>query len=423
MKQRRVLVVTQHYWPENFRINDLVEGFVADGIAVDVLCGLPNYPKGEWYAGYRYAGPRYEERPAPRAGVPPVRVWRAGEIPRRGNSGPMIFLNYVSWPLFALFSLGRVKGPYDAVFCYNTSPVLMALPALVYGRLHHVPVTTYVLDLWPENLYSVLPVKSRFWQGVARRVSDWHYRRADRLIAMSGSLQKRLLKRTGKPESDVAVIPQYCEDFYAVPQPDAGLAAQYAGGFKLVFTGNFSPAQSLDTVLRALALARKEAGGQALRLLLVGDGMSRASLKALAEELGLVQSGAAVFCGSVPPDQVPRYTTLADALVVSLSASEDLGLTVPAKLASYMAAAKPILASMDGEGRAAVEEASCGLASAACDVEGLAANMLSLCRLTAGERAALGQKAFACYQSRYRRAQLLRQLEDFLLPPTTPTEE
>ncbi len=422
MEQRRVLVVTQHYWPENFRINDLVEGFVADGIAVDVLCGLPNYPKGEWYPGYRYAGPRYEERAAGREGMPPVRIWRAGEIPRRGNSGLMIFLNYVSWPLLALLSLWRPKGPYDAVFCYNTSPVLMALPALLYGWRHHVPVTVYVLDLWPENLYSVLPFKSRFWQGVARRVSDWHYRKADKLIAMSSSLQRRLIERTGKPEGDVAVIPQYCEDFYALPQPDEGLAAQYAGGFNLVFTGNFSPAQSLDTVLRALALARKEAKGQTLRLLLVGDGMSRASLGALAEELGLAQSGAVVFCGSVPPAEVPRYTTLADALVVSLSASEDLGLTVPAKLASYMAAAKPILASMDGEGRAAVETAGCGLASAACDARGLAANMLSLCRLTAEERAAMGQKAFACYQKCYRRAELLRQLEGFLLPANTPTE-
>lgn len=409
MEQRRILVVTQHFWPEQFRINDIVAGFVADGIGVDVLCGLPNYPRGDWYPGYRYTGPRYEERDG-------VRIYRAGEIPRKGNSGPMIFLNYVSWPLFALFSLWRLKGPYDAVFCYNTSPVLMALPALFYGRLHRLPVTTYVLDLWPENLYSVLSVKSRFWQKVARGVSDWHYRRADKLIAMSESLRARLLERTGKPEGAVRVIPQYCEEFYAVPQPDEALARRFAGGFNLVFTGNFSPAQSLDTVLKALAGARRQ-GAQGLRLLLVGDGMSRDPLEALAGELGLLADGAAVFCGSVPPGEVPRYTTLADALIVSLSASEDLGLTVPAKLASYMAAKKPILASMDGEGRAAVEAAGCGLVSAACDVEGLAKNMLALTRMTGEERAALGQKAFAWYEAHYRRAGLLRQLEEALLPP------
>ena len=200
--QKRILVVTQHYWPENFRINDIVEGFVADGIQVDVLCGLPNYPKGEWFDGYRYTGPRTQLHEG-------VHVYRAGEIPRKGNSGPMIFLNYVSWPFFALFSLWRLKGPYDGILCYNTSPVLMSLPALVYGKRHHTPVTNYVLDIWPENLYSVLPVKSAFWRGIAHRVSDWHYRRADRLIAMSEGLRQRLVERTGKPNAQVAVIPQY----------------------------------------------------------------------------------------------------------------------------------------------------------------------------------------------------------------------
>ena len=119
--QKRILVVTQHYWPENFRINDIVEGFVADGIQVDVLCGLPNYPKGEWFDGYRYTGPRTQLHEG-------VCVYRAGEIPRKGNSGPMIFLNYVSWPFFALFSLWRLKGPYDGILCYNTSPEI--------GRAH-----------------------------------------------------------------------------------------------------------------------------------------------------------------------------------------------------------------------------------------------------------------------------------------------
>lgn len=403
--QKRILVVTQHYWPENFRINDIVEGFVADGIQVDVLCGLPNYPKGEWFDGYRYTGPRTQLHKG-------VHVYRAGEIPRKGNSGPMIFLNYVSWPFFALFSLWRLKGPYDGILCYNTSPVLMSLPALVYGKRHHTPVTNYVLDIWPENLYSVLPVKSAFWRGIAHRVSDWHYRRADRLIAMSEGLRQRLVERTGKPNAQVAVIPQYCEDFYAVPQPDEALNAQFAGRFNLVFTGNFSPAQSLETVIRAAVQAHRQ-GADRLHLLLVGDGMSRPALETLVDELNA--RDVVTFYGSVPPTRIPAFTALADALVVSLSDSPDLGLTVPAKVASYMAAAKPLLASMDGEGRAAVEQAGCGWASAACDVDALAQNMQAACSAGMAERAALGERAFAYYSAHYRRRELLTRLEKFIL--------
>ena len=402
----RILVVSQHYWPENFRVTDLCEGLVAQGIQVDVLCGLPNYPLGKWYEGYRYTGPRRQEHNG-------VNIIRAGEIPRRGNTGPMIFLNYVSWPLFALFSLPRLRGKYDAVLCYNTSPVLMSFPAILYAKLHRVPLTNYVLDIWPENLYSVLPVKNKVLRSIAQAVSNWHYRRADRLIAMSDSLRRRLAQVSRKPEESIAVIPQYCEDFYAAPADPGELAEKFAGRFNLVFTGNFSPAQSLDTVIRAAVKARGM-GAENLRILMVGDGMSRNALEALVDELNARDT--VVFTGSVPPADVPRYTTLAHGLVASLSASPDLGMTVPAKIASYMAAAKPLLASMDGEGARAVEAAGCGFTSPAEDSDALAKNMLALYQTGEAERAALGQKAFAWYQTNYRRRAVLDQLEDFLLP-------
>ena len=285
----RILVVTQHFWPENFRINDIVEGFVQDGLSVDVLCGLPNYPKGEWFDGYSADGPFEEVYKG-------ARVFRAREIPRKGNTGKTIFLNYVSWPLYAAGALKRLPGGYDAVFCFNTSPVLMCWPAIRYAKKHHIPFTNYVLDLWPH-------------------------------------------------------------------------------------------------------------------LLLVGDGMSREALQKQAADL---HAGDAVtFYGSVPATDVPRFTALADALLISLSDSPDLGLTVPGKLASYMAAAKPVLASMNGAGYAAVLESGGGLVSPACDQKALADNMLALYRMTDAERAALGAKAKAYYTAHYRRAELLKRLEEF----------
>ena len=400
----RILVVTQHFWPENFRINDIVEGFVQDGLDVDVLCGLPNYPKGEWFPGYSENGPFDETYKG-------AQIFRAREIPRKGNTGKTIFLNYVSWPLYAAAALKRLPGGYDAVFCFNTSPVLMCWPAIKYAKKHKIPFTNYVLDLWPENLYSVLPVKNHFMRWVAQTVSDSLYKRADRLIAMSEPLQKRLIARTGKPEKDVAVISQYCEDFYAVPCPDPDLQARFAGRFNLVFTGTMTPAQSLDMVLRAVLDARA-AGAEDLHLLLVGDGMSREALQALAEEL---HAGDAVtFYGSVPAEKVPSFTTLADALLISLSDSPDLGLTVPGKLASYMAAGKPVIASMNGAGYEAVKESG-GLASPACDQAALTQNLLALYRMPAADRAALGARSKAYYEAHYRRAELLRRLESFTL--------
>ena len=402
--QKKILVVTQHFWPENFRINDIVEGFLQDGIAVDVLCGLPNYPKGEWFPGYSAAGPFEEEWHG-------ARLYRCKEVPRRGNTSVNIFLNYVSWPWYAAHALHRLPGGYDAVFCFNTSPVLMCWPAIRYAKKHHISFTNYVLDIWPENLYSVLNVKNKALRAIAQGVSDALYKKADRLIAMSEPLQQRLCQRTGMPPQKIAVIPQYCEDFYAVPQPDAALQAQFGGRCNLVFTGTFTPAQSLETVITAVQDARSR-GADMLHLLLVGDGMSRAALEAKVKELHA--EDAVTFYGSVPATDIPKFTALADALIVCLSDSPDLGLTVPAKVASYMAAGKPVLASMDGAGNAAVAAAG-GLSSPACDAAALADNLLALTRMDAAQRAAMGQSAKEYYLAHYRRSELLRKLEHFIL--------
>lgn len=402
--QKKILVVTQHFWPENFRINDIVEGFLQDGIAVDVLCGLPNYPKGEWFPGYSAAGPFEEEWHG-------ARLYRCKEVPRRGNTSVNIFLNYVSWPWYAAHALHRLPGGYDAVFCFNTSPVLMCWPAIRYAKKHHISFTNYVLDIWPENLYSVLNVKNKALRAIAQGVSDALYKKADRLIAMSEPLQQRLCQRTGMPPQKIAVIPQYCEDFYAVPQPDAALQAQFGGRFNLVFTGTFTPAQSLETVITAVQDARSR-GADMLHLLLVGDGMSRAALEAKVKELHA--EDAVTFYGSVPATDIPKFTALADALIVCLSDSPDLGLTVPAKVASYMAAGKPVLASMDGAGNAAVAAAG-GLSSPACDAAALADNLLALTRMDAAQHAAMGQSAKEYYLAHYRRSELLRKLEHFIL--------
>ena len=402
--QKKILVVTQHFWPENFRINDIVEGFLQDGIAVDVLCGLPNYPKGEWFPGYSAAGPFEEEWHG-------ARLYRCKEVPRRGNTSVNIFLNYISWPWYAAHALHRLPGGYDAVFCFNTSPVLMCWPAIRYAKKHHIPFTNYVLDIWPENLYSVLNVKNKALRAIAQGVSDALYKKADRLIAMSEPLQQRLCQRTGMPPQKIAVIPQYCEDFYAVPQPDAALQAQFGGRFNLVFTGTFTPAQSLETVITAVQDARSR-GADMLHLLLVGDGMSRAALEAKVKDLHA--EDAVTFYGSVPATDIPKFTALADALIVCLSDSPDLGLTVPAKVASYMAAGKPVLASMDGAGNAAVAAAG-GLSSPACDAAALADNLLTLTRMDAAQHAAMGQSAKEYYLAHYRRSELLRKLEHFIL--------
>ena len=400
---KRILVVSQHYWPENFRITDICAGFMEHGIEVDVLCGLPNYPKGEWFDGYSYTKPRRETHDG-------AELFRCGEIRRKGNTGARIFLNYISFPLFAPFSLPRLHGRrYDAVFCYETSPVLMMLPAIIYAKAHKIPLTTYVLDLWPENLYSVMPVKSKAVRGIAKGVSHWFYRRSDRLITMSQSMQVRLNEIA--PRAKTTVIPQYCEDFYASDVHDKALESRFSGRFNILFAGNISPAQDLGLLVKCSVLLKNE-GRSDIHFVIVGDGMSREAFQKSISDVGTEEFF--TFEGQKPVTDIPAYQTAADALFGALAKSDDLGLTIPAKITSYMAAGKPCLVAIDGEGAKVIEAADCGLTCGAGDHDKLYENIIKLADMSREQRIRLGANGRRYFNANFRRSILLEKIIDFI---------
>lgn len=399
-QKKRILVVSQHYYPENFRVTDLCEAFVEDGFEVDVLCGLPNYPHGEWFEGYSLRGPMRETRRG-------VEIFRTKEIRRKNNTSLRIFLNYISYPLTAVFRLFSLRERhYDAVFCYETSPVLMLFPAIVCAGLRRIPLTCYVLDLWPENLYSVLPIQNRLLRAVAKGVSHWHYRRCSQLVAMSDALGEKL--KTISPRSKVHVIPQYCEDFYAKEIRDDALRARFSDKFCVLFAGNISPAQNLDLLVQC-AVRLRDAGRSDIHFIIVGNGMSREALEQSVAEHGV--QALFSFEGQKPAEEIPRYTGCSDALFAALSASDDLGLTVPAKITSYLAAGKPCLVSMDGEPARVIREAGCGLVSPAGDIDALYHNLLELAECSAKARQEMGERARSYYQAHFSRSMLLKQME------------
>ncbi|MEG2082765.1 MAG: glycosyltransferase, partial [Oscillospiraceae bacterium] len=250
--KKRILIVSQHFWPENFRISDIAAGFVENGIEVDVLCGIPNYPNGDIPEGYGFFKNTKQEYKG-------AKIYRSWEITRKKNSSVRIFLNYLSFPFFAFFKVFTLLNKqYDQIFCYETSPVYMIFPAIVYSKIKGVPLTTYVLDLWPENLYSVLNLQNKFLRKICQSTSHWHYKKSDKLIAMSPSLKEKLLDITKKSSECIATIPQYCETFYEQEMPCAELNSKYSGYFKIVYAGNISPAQNLEVAVDSAVLLKAD---------------------------------------------------------------------------------------------------------------------------------------------------------------------
>jgi len=402
---KRILVVSQHFWPESFRINDICDSFVEHGFEVDVLCGIPNYPKGQFFDGYGY----FKNK---RQTVNGMKVRRCIEIKRGNNSNIRIFLNYISFPATSIFSLPYLmRQKYDKIFLFQTSPVMMSLAGILLGKLKKIETTMYVLDLWPENLYSVLNIRNRMLRKFMHSTSNWYYRNTNKLIANSQKLMELLKERTNKEDSHIVYIPQFCEKIYETSIDDAELKARFSETFNMVYTGNISPAQSFETVIEAAKILKSK-GYNDIAWIIVGDGMSKSWLE------GEVQKGDLsdnfIFIGHVPIEEVPKYTNIADGLFACLSKIELLDATIPAKTFSYYAAGRPMALAMDGEIQQIIQESKAGYAVDTEDSAGLADAVAKLHDASEDERKAMGESAKKYYFKHFERNLNMKKLIDFM---------
>lgn len=404
---KRILIVGQHFWPESFRINDIADFFVEQGCEVDVLCGLPNYPKGEFASGYGYLGKRHEVHNS-------VRIDRVLEIKRGKNSNLRIFLNYISFPFFSIFHVPKLlTRKYDHIFIYQLSPVMMSIAGIILGKLKRIPITMYVLDLWPENLYSVIPVRSKFLRNIAEKHSHWYYKKADRLIALSEAMRDKLAQAGKKPSKDILVLPQACEKIYEQRTHDDILRKRFSKTFNIVFTGNISPAQSFETIIEAAQILKAKEHKD-IRWVIVGDGMSRKNVEKQVAEKGL--SDTFVFEGYQPIDDMPKYADIADILVGCLTKSELLEATIPAKVMSYIALGKPVALAMDGEVQELInKKIRCGFAGPTEDADRLAISIEEMYMMTPKQREAMGTRARTYHFKNFERNLVLAKLYDFMI--------
>lgn len=404
-EKKKVLVLCQHFWPETFRINDICDYFLEKNCDVEVLCGIPNYPKGKFFEGYSI----FKNRKQVHKGI---EIRRAFEIPRGNNTNSRIFINYVSFPFSSLFHIPRLlTRDYDKIFIYQLSPVMMAVAGIILGKVRKIETTMYILDLWPENLYSVLKIKSPFLRKLIKNISDWHYRNVDKIITVSEKMKEQILERTSLPEKKVMALPQHCEKIYEKDIEDTLLEKRFETGFNIVFAGNISPAQDFETMIKA-AKKLKSKGLRDINWIIVGDGMSRAWLEEEVKKQTL--SNNFYFEGFKPVEDIPKYHTIADALIACLVKSDLLECTIPAKVMSYFAAGRPVLLAMNGEAQELVNKIGCGFACNSSDDSQLAENIERLYRLTKKERDSMGKRGRNYHFNNLERNIVLEKLFNFL---------
>lgn len=397
-----IMVVSQYFWPENFRVNELVAGLVGRGHAVTVLTGQPNYPSGEFPPGYGWRGRRREK-------VFGAKVIRVPLVARGSGGGLRLALNYLSFALFAsLAARFRTRGAVDAIIVFEPSPITVGIPAVVAARKFRAPILFWVLDLWPASLAAAGAVRSPAVLGAVGHLVRWIYRQCVRVLVPSRAFIADVV-RHGTPPQRVRYFPNWIESEYASENPEHPVDVALPEGFRVVFAGNIGAAQGFPEIIAAAE--RVAAQCAEVRWIIAGDGRIAEWARDEVARRGLTDR--VVFLGQLPPTKMPALFAEADALLVSLKSDPVFSLTIPGKVQSYLAAGRPILAMLDGEGARIVVEAGAGLVCAAGDADGLAAHVRTLVGQTPAERAAMGARGRDYARAEFAREPLFDRLESW----------
>ncbi len=339
----KILIISQYFYPETFRVNTLATELVKRGHKVTVLTGYPQYPQGKIYDGYGFDKP-YEKE------------WNGVKIERikmrpRGKTPLGLLLNCYSFVAEGKKWVKKCNEKFDVVYVFEVSPVTVGLPAVAYKEKFGTPIFFNVQDLWPENVEIVLGIHNKLIIGAINKIVDKIYLASDKILCSSNSFVENIANR-GVPRDKLVFWPQFCTEpnFENVTKPEC-YSDEY---FNIVFTGNIGEAQGLDLLIDA-AIKLKDTN---VRWFLVGDGRAKERLerRVMEEKLEVIVS----FVGKVSEEEANRYIHFADCAYLSFKKNKLFDMTLPAKLQSYMACGTPILAAAGGESACVVSEAKCG---------------------------------------------------------------
>lgn len=340
----KILVVSQYFYPEPFRINTICEELVKRGHSVTVLTAYPQYPEGEIYEGYGFNIPYETEWNG-------VHIQRVKTYPR-GHNAIGLLCNCISFVLSGNRWVRRCKEKYDRVFVFGLSPATLALPAVTYKKKFGTSVYYYLQDLWPESVHEVLGLRFPPLTFAINRIVNRIYKYSDVILCTSKGYIKNLQGK-GVPTDKLVYWPQFCTepDFSNATKPTA-----YSNDtFNIVFTGNIGDAQGLDLLVEAA----DQLQGQSIRWYLVGDGRAKERLEQLVNERGLQSD--VLFVGRVSETEAERYVHFSDCAYLSFQPNPLFDLVLPAKLQTYLACGASILAASGGESASLINEAQCGI--------------------------------------------------------------
>jgi len=361
----KVLLVSQNFFPENFKSNDIAFELTKIGYEVDVLTGIPNYPEGVYSEGYGIFKKRIET-------VNNVKIYRSFQISRGKNNNIFrLSLNYLSFAFCgSIWSIYlAIFKKYDCIIVHQTSPITQVLPAIVVKKIQGIKLYTWVLDIWPDSVILGGGVNNKYALSLIDNIVKFVYNKSDKILISSKQFAE-LINLKGQFAEKLVYFPNWCDDMLQMRRIEI---PQLPDGFIIMMAGNIGTAQTVDSVLNA-ALEMKN--HKDVKWVFVGDGSKKSFVDDFIVKHEL--SDTVLTMGRFPFSAMPSFFYRADAMLLTLKADyPHLKAVVPARLQSYMSAAKPVLAMVEGGCEEVINESNCGFAVGADDYLALVDTILN----------------------------------------------
>ncbi|MBQ9204157.1 MAG: glycosyltransferase family 4 protein [Prevotella sp.] len=398
----KILICTNHFYPETFRVNDVAFHLAERGYDVTVLTAIPDYPKGKYYEGYGLFKRRSER-------IRGVKVIRGFIIPRGQGGAVRIVLNYLSFfissVLISLY-LGLFRR-FDHVFVHETSPVMIGVPAVIVKALQRIPLFLWVLDLWPESLQAAGGINNKRVLKAFERLTKWIYNHSDKILISSQGFRQSIMDK-GDYSGKLVYFPNWADHELVEDDTDVPLP-ELPQGFIVMFAGNMGEAQDFEHIMDA---AQQLSDRKDIHFVIVGSGRKQLWTEQFVASHHLEKT--VHLLGRYPMECMPYFFSQADVMLISLKDISIFNLTVPAKLQAYMGAGKPIIAMMNGEGPQLIADAHCGCSVPAGDSEALARAVLDLSVMDKQQLLQMGYAGKAYQQEHFNFEKNMVRLEQLL---------
>lgn len=400
--KKRILIITPHFYPEDFKVNDIAFSSPKDEFEIHVITCIPNYPKGRFYKGYNLFKKRIEC-------IDNVKIFRVSVIPRGNGKSIMLFLNYLSylitscfWCLYLSF-----KYKYYKIFVHETSPITVGIPAILVKKIQKIPLYFWVLDLWPESITAASNFDNSIVLKLVNKIVVFIYNNCDKILISSNGFRESILSK-GDYSEKIIYFPNWAEDALIQQSLDENVP-KLPIGFNILFAGNLGEAQNLESVLQ---VAKMLSNFKDIHFCFVGDGRKKQWIDSYVDYNNLGET--VHLYGRFPINSMPSFFKQADILLLSLKDEFIFSLTVPAKLQAYMACGKPVVGFIKGEGAAIIDESKCGISVDPNFPTELANSLLELSKIDKEQFSIMGKNGQDYYMKHFRKESRLQLLYSLL---------